>query len=235
MGIILSKRKADANLLMTRISTDPSFENLMKTGKFDEEGLKTAIAYVAEHYSAGEAQAEDVVQHYLRQYRTKTAAFLGNHSTKKAEESLRNAVNSLIRIGQRRSAQAEAPAITIPPTDGSPTPKKVPVDVTAGQPLAESGGQLTIDATPATGDDQKKQVMNKSVDDKGESRQQQLINGTKALKISIGEVALAMYGIALDDGNCDKVVAKVIELIANLEGEQTSATVLSLLSPLIKQ
>ena len=303
--IALSKRQADANLLLKRIEGDGNFKKLLSTGKFDEGSLKDAVAYVASNYGADESHAGEVVNHYLRQVRLKRSAFLSNHKASKFVEQLTNAFNryltlhraeserqEMIRLGNYlvdcldgkiqhtsnqynkahkrwcklmekfkmwkgddgkydtrapieptkrkvkyddlRQAQASGGTITIPPTDGNPLGKKVPVTQTEGQPAAEPGQKLTIDATPATTPEQKKEDLAKGVGDANKSRQQQLLDGAKALKISISETAKAMYGIELTDERLDSVVGKAIDLIANLEGEQTAETVKSLLSPLIK-
>ena len=235
MVIVLSKRRADANLLLTKVSKDPKLKKMLQSGNFDDSALREAVDYVSRSYSAGETQSEEAIKHLVRQHRLKRASFLSNRLQTAATEKLVSAVNQLIRAGRTRKAQTAGGVINIPPSDGNPTGKKIPVQQTEGQPAAEPRQKLSIDATPAATPDQKKEDLSKGVDDGSQSRQQQLINGTKALKISIGEVAKAMYGIELSDENADKCVSKMIEAIANCEAEQTSATVLSLLSPLIKQ
>ncbi len=145
-----------------------------------------------------------------------------------SETDAESALNSLIRshahlISASLSNRKADTSITIPATTDNPVPKKVPI------PEKDP----SIDATPANTTEKKVEDVSESVSDDQDSRQQQLINSIKALKLVAADLAKAMYGIELTEENQGKVVTKVIEAISDCSAEQTAETVKSLASPLI--
>jgi len=206
----LSQRNADASALMQSLEKDMNFLQLFSGGVFDEARYSEVLDYVTKKYNTGEAQAEEAINHFLRDIRRARADFLSN-----------------------RVAQADH--IVVPPTHDNPTERRIPVVQKKQElPPPATGQDVTISAAPATTPAQKQEELSKSVNDSDQNRHQQLVNSAKAVKIAIGELAKAMYGIELSDENQDKVVSAVVEKISDCEAEQTSTTVKSLLSPLIK-
>lgn len=155
---------------------------------------------------------------------------------KSSEDDAEEALDSFIRRRQysltSRGAQKQ---IKIPGTSDNPLGKTVELKQEVPAPAAPAPEQAepTIDASPASSEEQKVDDVIESVTDDQKSRQQQLINAIKAIKITVNDLAKAMYGIELTEESQGKVVQKVIESISDLSAEQTADTVKNLASPLI--
>lgn len=126
------------------------------------------------------------------------------------------------------ATRKQGQAIVVPPTTESPHARSIPV----AKPTKESSPAL-IDASPATSPQEKAQEVSEAVTDDQESRQQQLLNSIKAIKLVVADLSKAMYGVELTEENLGKVATKVIEAVSDLSAEQTADTVKNLASPLV--
>jgi len=148
-----------------------------------------------------------------------------------AEADAEQAIKQLLRQKQTQRlsllTKRSAKDVFIPPTTDNPTGKRVPVN----SPTEEH--PATIDASPAKTKDQKIEDVTKPIENKAQSRQQALIDGIKAVKVQVHDLAQSMYSLELSEEACGKVVAKIIEAISDLSAEQTADTVKGLASPLI--
>lgn len=148
-----------------------------------------------------------------------------------SENEAEQVVHQLLRktMESRRSilTKRQAKDIFIPPTTDNPAGKRVTVEGLAGEHPA------LIDASPADSQEDKEEDVTKPLNNDNSSRQQKIIDGIKAMKVLVSQVAQAMYGMELNDEACGMVITKMIGAISHGTSDQTTETVLGLASPLI--
>ena len=207
----LSKHVADCSNLQESLQNDPNFfERFLKHGFFGLNSLKAATDYIAEKYSCGESEAEEVALSMLRGQQQRNSSRLSN-----------------------RSGQT---TINIPPTTDHPAGRSVPINdeqQVKQTPPPPVSSKLSIDPTPATTKDQKLEDVTKPITHDNETRQQAIIDALQAHKVTGNQFVAAMYGTEFTEENLGKYIGKCIENASSIMASQTATTVKSLVSPLI--
>lgn len=207
----LSLKKAQIDQLYNSVKADPwMMEN------FNKLPLESLFDYVKDTYQTGEGQAEEIVKMLDREFNEQQGNLV--LSARKPEGEV--VVELTNRVAQR--------TITVPATDDNPVAQTVTLPEQEEEVKAEDKVVLTPKSPAA-----KEQVLDQAVNDGQATRQEQLYNSMKAMKVVMDDFVVAMYGLKLADDKMGKLMEAVIDKASDLAAEQTADTVKQLASPFI--